>query len=439
MSDGKLVQPLKDGNSNSYGSVNSEKNVLDSRAFKDGAIYLFVRADYKKPTWMCRIKVPNRTGYIYRSTRTTNEHEAYTFADKLYHQELVKSLSGPEQSGHRIGKAIDGYVDKFDGQRSKLSIHYKLLLIERCRSFLEKKTFDSIDTRMLSELVGQLSKNSVKGFLTDNSIKRIQSDLRHFFNWSIEEGYLDQLPRFPKINSEASRRPHFNSNDWRKLVRHLREFVKVSNQKVLRDRSMLRDYVLVLGNTGIRAGEARTLKWRDVREEFGERDGQRIVVLTVRGKTGPREVVARNSDVKKYLKRIFKMRVDELSLSNGSQTEPDPDSLVFSHPDGTEIKSFKKSFNSLLRSAGLERDSFGDKRTVYSLRHTYATFRLQEGVNHYALAQNMGTSVSMLEQHYGHTTNVSAADELTKTRERSHTRNQSSKQSKRSEFSWLND
>ena len=35
------------------------KTELESRTFKDGAIYLFRRADYKKPTWFCRVKVPN--------------------------------------------------------------------------------------------------------------------------------------------------------------------------------------------------------------------------------------------------------------------------------------------------------------------------------------------------------------------------------------------
>jgi hypothetical protein len=49
-----------------------------------------------------------------------------------------------------------------------------------------------------------------------------------------------------------------------------------------------------------------------------------------------------------------------------------------------------------------------------SLRHTYATFRLQEGVNHYVLARNMGTSVKMLENFYGHTSDRAMADELTK-------------------------
>jgi len=40
---------------------------------------------------------------------------------------------------------------------------------------------------------------------------------------------------------------------------------------------------------------------------------------------------------------------------------------------------------------------------------------LTDGVNHYVLAKNMGTSVKMLEQFYGHTSNRAMAVELMKT------------------------
>ena len=44
---------------------------LESRTFKDGAIYLYRRAEYKKPTWYLRIKVPGAKGYVWRSSKTT--------------------------------------------------------------------------------------------------------------------------------------------------------------------------------------------------------------------------------------------------------------------------------------------------------------------------------------------------------------------------------
>lgn len=68
----------------------------------------------------------------------------------------------------------------------------------------------------------------------------------------------------------------------------------------------------------------------------------------------------------------------------------------------------------LLKSAGVEKDSQGNRRTIYSLRHTYATFRLQDGVHQYILAYKLGTSTAMLEKHYGHTSNVVNASEFKK-------------------------
>lgn len=43
----------------------------------------------------------------------------------------------------------------------------------------------------------------------------------------------------------------------------------------------------------------------------------------------------------------------------------------------------------------------GKKRTPYSVRRTYATMRLSEGVSVFQLAANMGTSVEMLDDFYG--------------------------------------
>lgn len=49
----------------------------------------------------------------------------------------------------------------------------------------------------------------------------------------------------------------------------------------------------------------------------------------------------------------------------------------------------------------------------------YATFRLEEGTAIQILSQNMGASVPMIEQHYGHARTRDQRDELTKQRSRS--------------------
>ena len=172
---------------------------------------------------------------------------------------------------------------------------------------------------------------------------------------------------------------------------------------------MLTNYVLILANTGIRVGEARKLKWSDI-VTFVADDEKDNIILEVKGKTGAREVVAAQPFVKDYLHHIWELRCKEL---NG---KPPLSEVIFCHKNGAVIYSFKKGFNALIKEADVEFDTNGQRRVIYSLRHTYATFRLHEGVNAYTLARNMGTSVKMLEAFYGHTSNRAMASELTKTR-----------------------
>ena len=86
--------------------------------------------------------------------------------------------------------------------------------------------------------------------------------------------------------------------------------------------------------------------------------------------------------------------------------------------DGKPVKSFRKSFDAILKSIDLTNDSFGRKRTIYSLRHFFATMRLEAEVNPYLLAQNMGTSIEMLRKFYGQIVTERVAIELTKTKEK---------------------
>lgn len=55
------------------------------------------------------------------------------------------------------------------------------------------------------------------------------------------------------------------------------------------------------------------------------------------------------------------------------------------------------------RKDGLLYDRDGDRRSIYSLRHTYATMRLEKGdVSIYDLSLNMGCKVKKIENHYSH-------------------------------------
>jgi integrase len=134
------------------------------------------------------------------------------------------------------------------------------------------------------------------------------------------------------------------------------------------------------------------------------------MVLTVRGKTGEREVVC-NEGVDRIVDELKAYRTNELGL------QPPADEFIFAHPNGALIGSFKKGFERALKEAGVLHGSDGKKRVPYSLRHTYATMRISEGVNVFQLAANMGTSVEMIDDFYGkkRVRDPKMATEITKT------------------------
>jgi integrase len=67
-----------------------------------------------------------------------------------------------------------------------------------------------------------------------------------------------------------------------------------------------------------------------------------------------------------------------------------------------------------MNETGLLKDpKTGQNRTLYSLRHMYATFAIVHGnVDLHLLSRQMGTSIAMLEQHYSHLIPRLKADQL---------------------------
>jgi integrase len=105
--------------------------------------------------------------------------------------------------------------------------------------------------------------------------------------------------------------------------------------------------------------------------------------LSVTGKTGPRDIVLTAEAV-----RFF----EEISAGKP------PDALLLSKDDGTP---WKKNHHVRPMKEAAERAKLPADATIYCLRHTYASQSILAGMNLKLLAENMGTSIRMLEQHYG--------------------------------------
>jgi integrase len=198
------------------------------------------------------------------------------------------------------------------------------------------------------------------------------------------------------------RREEFTPEEYRKLHTFARRWVKSARKSSLTSwyRTMTCNFLLLMCNTGMRPPEAKNLRWRDVAFRT-DPQGRSFVILYVRGKKKFHELVAA-SNVAEYLERVR-------AVSKATE----PDDFVFSTSQGRQAETLHKApIGSLLKDSGLLMSSSGSRRSTYCFRHTYATFRLSEGVDVYFLAKQMGTSVQMIEDHYGHINPVKNAERI---------------------------
>jgi len=86
---------------------------------------------------------------------------------------------------------------------------------------------------------------------------------------------------------------------------------------------------------------------------------------------------------------------------------------LFRFADGYQPPSMNGTFRRLMRETGLLKNTAGQTRTLYSLRHTYATFELQRySTNIHTMSKQIGNSAAMIERHYSKLTATMAADRL---------------------------
>jgi integrase len=229
---------------------------------------------------------------------------------------------------------------------------------------------DKIDNAVLAKFEKQRIELMVRT-PSASVINNHNSALNQVFDEALERGYMTkfQVPLLRNDGIKTERRPDFTLDEYKQVYKSLRGWEKDArkgNETVLR--GVLRDYILVLANTGIRAGtEAMNLKWKHV-SHFEEK-GVKYIAMHVDGKTGKREVIARHSTAY-YLNRL---RCRIAAWAEGSFEEflkQCKDDYVF-RIDGKDMTGpFSKVFTRLLKSAGLLHDTkTNKKRTLYSLRH----------------------------------------------------------------------
>jgi integrase len=290
------------------------------------------------------------------------------------------------------------------GHQSRLKAHL--------RPYFEGKWCDEIDGGSAQAYRLHRMKNGRKGKPpARNTINSEITTLNHVLGTAFREGAVVSLPDLTspfKASNKVGVRPWFSPSEY-KTLRHA---TAENARKTKRDEDrwyaeQLHDLVLFQANTGLRPDETKNLQFRDVAMVRDDATGELILEINVRGKRGVGFCKSMPGAVKPFQRLLnrpiwtpqgrkptSKKKLAEWNARERPAPEtPKPTDIVFPG-------SYLKLFNKILDQTGLKKDRDGKPRTMYSLRHSYISFRLSEGADVYNIAKNCRTSVEVIQTHY---------------------------------------
>jgi len=368
---------------------------LPSFTILDGKVHVYMRDG--SPYWWAGFH--HKGKYIRKTTKERDKGGAESVARQWYFKVQTEIESGQ----------ISSPKHAFEKVAELALAHYKTLVDRGIRS---QKTLDGIKSILESRVTPYFKKTSVTQidnqawhrFKEDilirfplvkrGTLHQYKNGIRVVLNEAYRIGYIKELPVFKDEYSNRkidSPRPWFDASEYKKLhmaiAAHARQMQKVDrlhHQNALE----LYDYVLFATNTGMRVGELKNVKFRDVKivKDRLEKDKEFLIISDIKGKRGTGTCQSYYGAVSPF-RRIIERR----GIKNPRTSD---ENLFLIH--------HRVMFNVILEKTGLKYSKSipPAKRDFVSLRATYICFRLLNGVPIYEIANNCRTSVQMIEQSY---------------------------------------
>ena len=351
-----------------------------------GKVHVYKRPE--SPIWQCSCYLVGKNRRV--STKEESLNKAKDFAEDWYLELRGKNSRG-EISGEKT----------FRQASEKFTLEYEVMTEgERNAKYVQDH-----QSRLRNHLIPYFGKMGLSevtaGAVQDYRVFRLNGNgdfkppsrstmhhevvtLRQVLKTALRHGWITGLPDFStpyRASTKVAHRAWFSLDEYKALYTATRENVRKSKGRPwFKEAQSLHDKILFMANTGIRPDEANWLEYRDVEIVEDDATGETILEIEVRGKRGIGYCKSTSGAVRPF------ERMKE-------RNQPEPTDRLFP-------VDHKKQFNRILDAEGLKFDRDGNRRTLYSLRHSYISFRLLEGADIYQIAKNCRTSVEMIEKHY---------------------------------------
>jgi len=415
--------------------------MLDEKAdgyeelLKDGKLRLYMR----NGIFQARVYIGDRR-YLTKSLKTRKLDQARELADNFWHDIRVKREQSLPIKGKRFSEVIAEYLKlrrtqnarglkKSPNRRSQeYTSDQNLRQMERVSKFwvayCGKRSVETIDNAVLTDYVSwrrdyysnipeKDRPRNYKLYPADKTLEWETVFALTLLKYAHERGYrgAKAMPDYYYKASRVKTRPSFTRLEYKHLYEGMRRWMNAEKKQEKRryTRELLRDYVLILANSGMRVGEANNLRERDL-IKFTDDLGRENYRFIVNGKTGVREVVLRTNAVR-YVNRCIERNALwrerwEKAASDGAKARNRKKGAhgdwLFRMSDGNQVISLGDQFQKVLERENMTHSVDGEAYSLYSLRHFYAVQMLRRGkANVFDIARNMGTSVHIIESYYG--------------------------------------
>ncbi|MAW79373.1 MAG: integrase [Parvularcula sp.] len=372
---------------------------MEKHKILGGKVYVYRRE--KSRYWYCSSFLDGRNWRT--STKEESLSRAKDFAEDWYLTLRGKKLIGQLRHEKTFRQAAEKFLEEYEvitlGERSPVYIdNTKRRLKNYLIPYFGDKGLSEVTAGMVQDYRLFRQKNSVPrynckdddgnpknyGPPARSTLHQEIVTLRQVLKTAMRHGWLSHLPDLSvpyKTAGKTAHRAWFSPEEYKQFYEATRRRAKnPPKPRWKRNCEQLHDYVLFMANTGLRPDEARHLQYRDVTIVEDEDTEETILEIEVRGKRGVGYCKSMTGAVRPF-ERLRK------------RNKPNASDLIF--------PAFPRElFNNILEEEGLKFDREGNRRTAYSLRHTYICLRLMEGADIYQIAKNCRTSVEMIETYY---------------------------------------
>jgi integrase len=393
---------------------------LKKKTFSEDEILIYDEAViYKRgDIWQFRYWLVKERRYVRLSLNTKNQVTAIETAKKHFVKIKSDTDSGKTYYSKTAKDGVLMYLEyrkgHIDSRTTKSIVKGRYGTIrahlEHWLDFIERDTkLKELDGDSCSDYAKSREKPSATKTTALSTIANEQSTINSMMKWLHKKGevYIDGFD-FETISirntpEEAVRRSSFTDEEVRDfrlaIPKYIEEAMKDLNDLENKARVLSGHYLLIASICGLRTGEQKQLKWKDIKFQNETIKGEEIdfVKINVRKETSKvrKSRVVKIRDVE-YFDNLFK-----LTTPTHAKT-PYAENFIFSF-NGINVvsqRAITHHFKKILEAADID---VGKRKLVpYSFRHYFITNRIKAGLSFKDVADMCGTSRTQIEKTYYH-------------------------------------